>query len=459
MKILILSASTGGGHMRTSNAVKRICKDIDPSVEVKIIDALEYISPFVNKTVTDGYLQIATKTPYVYGAVYKIADRDNPFFDLVSKVTYLLGKKLVPLIEEYKPDIIITPHAFMTNMAADLKTKGMIDVPVLCIITDFAPHRTYIRDGVDAYVVASNYVRHQLISEYGVDPEKIYPIGIPIDKKFYEKQDKEEMLKELGLRADIPTVLIMAGSLGATEILKVYNEAIETETEFQIIVITGKNKRLYEAFEKLLNKKEAGEIELVLDKYDVEVLPEADDPFVHSISELVDQFKAQIKENIKENSLIQRITKRSSSYKPTKLLYFVDDIEKYMTVSDLIITKPGGLTISEALIMGLPMAIFKGYPGQEEQNAEFLYKNHMAVLLEKGEDGAYQVEMLISDPERLARMKRACLEHSEGKYPEQIYELIKSVIDTYPGKAKAVKRHGLHVRRAERRGRKDMSTI
>ncbi|MDO4731027.1 MAG: glycosyltransferase, partial [Clostridia bacterium] len=110
--------------------------------------------------------------------------------------------------------------------------------------------------------------------------------------------------------------------------------------------------------------------------------------------------------------------------KPTELIYFTTEIEKYMKISDLIITKPGGLTVSEALACNLPMAIFDAIPGQEEENAEFLIKNNMAIQLGKDFSSKESITALLKDSKQLIKMKEACISFDKSDSKENILKEI-----------------------------------
>lgn len=446
MKILVLSASTGGGHMRASAALKAYITQHDKNAVVKIVDTLEYVSPILNKTVSEGYVFLATKTPKLYGSVYNTANRDTPLNSVVTKVTGQLTKKLYPLILDFTPDVIVTVHAFAAEMASNLKKDYHVKAPLICIITDFAPHKTYINEKVDSYIVSSEEMV-DAVEAFGVPREKIHSLGIPIDPSFYEKYDRVELMRQMRLDPQKPTILIMAGSFGVTDILKIYQNIAEIDLDFQIIVITGKNPKLYDAFEKLLNKSAEEEAYIKRQKSkDAKTPSEADvlaEPGTKSrrVSELSTQLKektghlkeklretkAEIKEDLLESALIQKLYRGSGKAKPTKLLYFVSDVNKYMSIADLIITKPGGLTVSESLASSLPMAIFKAFPGQEEENADFLLRHNMAIRLPKGRECRAAVEDLLLHPEKLESMKTACRAFFKEQSAGNIYKLIQQL--------------------------------
>ena len=182
-------------------------------------------------------------------------------------------------------------------------------------------------------------------------------------------------LRDLRLDPGLPTVLFMAGSFGVANIIKLYRELADTDVKMQIIVITGRNQQLYEAFEREL----AGGERL-----------------------------------------------------PTRIIYFTDEVEKYMHASDLLVTKPGGLTVSEALACNLPMAVFDAIPGQEEDNANFLKVHDMGVRLEKDGDFAGQISALLSEKEKLREMRENCQHFDKSQSIPNLLALIEDLVEEKP---------------------------
>lgn len=403
MKAIILSASTGGGHMSAAKAIKEYLDSHGASADV--IDALEYISPLLNKTVTEIYEYIATKQPALWKMMYKTSN-NKAVNRLILGTNNLISKKLLPLIDEYKPDVIITTHPFTTEMISKLKASDKIDIPLVCVMTDYAPHRTWINPRVDAYVVANEDMTTPMI-QMDVPSDKIHPFGIPVDDAFFAKHDKKETLRQMELDSNIPTILIMAGSCGFANVGKIYRKLESIETEFQIIIITGKNKKLYHKMQNLIENKKAHRRIKLLSK----------------ISDKTPQ--------LKHLRLLKKIRNRNEPdikhNKKTKIIYFTDEVDKYMWVSDLIITKPGGLTVSEALACNLPMALFDAIPGQEEENADFLVSNNMAVKLDESRDIAEAIQNLLLNPQKLDLMKYSCESFDKSDSLKNIFNLIKKL--------------------------------
>lgn len=373
MRVLIFTASTGGGHKKASAALESYIKSRDSEAVVNTVDALKAVGKAFDKLISGGYVFLAKHAPRVYGKMYRHSDKDTKLNSLVDNVTGVASKKLFPMIDEFKPDVIVTTHPFAAEMVSAIKGKHELSVPLISIVTDFAPHKTYIQPNVDFLVVSSNEMKYRL-ENLGIKSDSIRTLGIPVDPVFYKKQDKNALLEEMGLECDVPTILMMAGSFGVSDVFDIYEGILNISEKFQLIIITGNNKKLYSEFE-------------------------------------------------------QRIEKHGDGGKRTKLNFFVNDVYRYMHASDLLITKPGGLTVTEALASCLPMAIFKAYPGQEADNEDYLIRNNMAIQLPKGKKCAPVLERLISDKDKLASMKQSCGEFFKGKAVETIYELIVETCD------------------------------
>ncbi len=369
MKIAILSAATGGGHLRAAHAVEEYLRANAPEVDVRVIDALKSISPILDKTICDGYHFLATKTPRVFGKLYQKTNEETALSQLVPKFNSLFAQRLWPVLAEFGPDVILTTHPFVTEMVSNLKQRGL-RAPLVCIMTDYGPHRSWIAPAVDAYVVSSEDMVPEL-EYFGVPRGKIYPYGIPVRGVFFRRNDKEALLRALSLDPALPTVLMMAGSFGVSHIMQIYREITQLPERFQMIVITGRNQKLYEAF--------------------------------------------------------QLETPRSP--KQTLLVYFTDEVEKYMHASDLIITKPGGLTVSEALACNIPLAVFDAIPGQEEDNANFLLQHEMAVKLAKGGNCGPVIERLLADHEELRKMRESCEQFDKSDSSKNIFSLINNLLE------------------------------
>lgn len=364
-----MTASTGGGHKRAAAALKETIEKTDPGAVVNVTDGIQYCGKIYNKLVCQGYYILATKLPNFYGKIYNVSDKDTKLNAFCNKVNSREGRKLCSLFKEFRPDVVISCHPFIATMLSKLKMEGSIQVPVISIITDFALHRTYIMPCIDAYITSCDQMVNEIRKYKTARSSLIYPYGIPIFDKFYKQMDKNQTAQFLGFDPNIPTVLLMAGSFGVSSVMDFYKAIVHTDIRCQCIVITGRNQKLYAAFEKYLANPQ---------------MPQ----------------------------------------KPTKLFYFIDNVEEYMQFSDLIVTKPGGLTVTESIACQLPLAIYCAFPGQEKQNADFLEQNHVAVSLNSNpKAGAKQIADLLTHPEKLKEMQSACRNISKQDSALHIYQL------------------------------------
>lgn len=369
MDILILSVSAGGGHSHAAEAVKQHVLLKEPDSRIEIIDTLKYINPVLDKVIIGSYLKTIKMTPALFGKLYYFSENDEALATVSKKINEMMASKLLQLIQDFNPQVIISTHPFPTEMVSILKRKYKIEIPIICILTDYSPHSFWIHPMIDAYVVSNKDMKEEMI-ERGVNGDQIFDLGIPTDPDFLDKFDKSATFKELNFNLDKPTFMVMGGSLGIGKISIIYKELLDIKKDIQILVITGNNKKLY--------------------------------------SEL--------------------LSIENTSNKAVKILGYTEEVNKYMQACDLLITKPGGLTISEALICRIPMAIFSPIPGQEERNADFLFRHNLAINLGNGDNCKEILDQMLEDKNSFIKMKENCKNFGKPQVGDSIYKLIESMI-------------------------------
>ncbi|RXI41060.1 UDP-N-acetylglucosamine--LPS N-acetylglucosamine transferase [Clostridium tetani] len=374
MKVLIFSISAGGGHSKAAESLKEYIDLYSPKSTVKVIDTLKYINPIIDKVIIGSYLKTIKITPSLFGKLYDYTESDYGLSIISAKFNEIMTYRLLPLIKDFNPDILIATHPFPTEMLSILKSKHKINRPIISILTDYAPHSFWLHPCIDAYIVSNKYMISEMVSK-GIPKNTIYPFGIPVSRDFLTNYSREETLSEINFYSDKPTILVMGGSLGIGKITKVYENLLKINEDIQIIVIAGNNKKLY--YELL--------------------------SYRHSLD------------------------KDRTSY----IIGFTDKVNKYMQASDLLLTKPGGLTITEALVSSIPLALFSPIPGQEEKNAEFLLTNNLAVDLGDGSNTKYIIEDLLKDKSKLSNIKENQRKFSKPDVGKNIYNLILNLISDY----------------------------
>jgi processive 1,2-diacylglycerol beta-glucosyltransferase len=334
-RVLILTVTAGEGHTRAAIAVKEQLIKNNPAAQVKILDTFRYASPRLEKLVLGSYIEVIKISPALYKYLYKQSEKGQPLggfakAEFAKIMTRLVAPKLLALIDIVDPQIILCTHPFPLGILSNLKEKGQLTVPVMAAITDFTVHSYWVYPRVDYYCVANEQLIPKFV-DFGYDYRKVSATGIPIDSSFSVNDGKEFYREQLGLNTQLPIILISGGGLGIGPLEEAV-KVLSSRTDCQLIVVCGRNTTLKDKINKLANK------------------------------------------------IIGNI----------KVYGFVNNMHQLMKAADLMITKAGGLTCSEALAVGLPLLIVDPIPGQEERNTEFLVsqgaavnvKNHKQLLVE-----------------------------------------------------------------------------
>ena len=353
-KILISYASYGGGHLSAAKNIKEYIEENYEDTEVVLFDCMRYINKVIDKVCGSTYSQITKNIPWFWGKIYY--GTQEPIFEKITALSNkILSFKLGRLLKKEKPDIIISTHFFVSHMCSFLKQKGKITSTLATIITDYGddPYNEWTSNHkyVDYIFVAHNEIKNRLIKK-GVPEDKVFATGIPISNKFLVNYNKTEIFELLNLNENKKTVLFFGGGelgLGKSKTLDIFEYLIKNYPDLQIIVIAGKNEALKNNFEKLLN----------------------------------------------ENGNVENV----------RILGFTDKVAKLMAVSSLVITKPGGLTSTEALVSNVPLVAINPIPGQEEENAEFLSRNKAAIWLKKSDKIDEIFNYILNNDDILYQMK------------------------------------------------------
>ena len=369
-KVFIFTASTGAGHNLAAQSLKESLDEAGYQTEV--YDAFKETNITLDRLITKGYQQMVVNVPKLYEQMYNQFNNMNHFQQGIFQVlTKVMNPDIVPLINSGKPDLIITTHPFVTNVLGTLKEHNAFDVPVLSIVTDYKIHTLYLKKMIDAYVVGSDYTKQTMV-EKGVAEEIIYPYGIPIRQTFLTNNHLER--KEI---ADVAgTILLMAGSLGSKQMEKAFSSLLRVKEKIRIIVVCGNNAKIEKEI-KSLYARETGADKIV------EI-----HGFVNNVSELMDE-------------------------------------------SDAIISKPGGLTTTEAIVKNIPMIIPFYYPGQEEENADYLVDGGMAIKVDKIKDLTSMVDFLFENKYIIKRMSENMSEEAQKRSMSKTIDLCKNLIAAY----------------------------
>lgn len=368
MNILFLSVSTGGGHEKAAEAIKEHIDLKYPSSRTLIVDTLKYISPMADRLIVGSYLNAIKNMPNVYGKLYKISEYDTNITDITKTISRMLSGRLLEFINEFNPTAIVCTHTITLQMVSHLKKKNRLYCPLMGIITDFTNHLFWKLGNIDAYIVGNEFIKKKMI-DMGTSSDTIHTFGIPVSRDFLVNKSRKALLDEFKLDNSV-TALIMGGSLGFGEMRAAFQLLLESKKVQQIIAITGRNSKLKEQLESCC----------------------------------------------------------SDNGKKIRILGYTNRVADYMEIADFIITKPGGLTISEALIKKLPIFIMSPIPGQEEKNAQFLINSGAAVRIMPDDIIDEILHQTVENPLRLRHMKEMSGFLAKPHAGEDIMHLLEKLI-------------------------------
>ena len=242
-RIILMYISEVSGHHSATLAIEKALRILQPDVEILNINAFNYTNPISEKIVNRLYLGVIKRTPQIWDYLY-----DNPtIVKKREKIKETIHKfnspKLKRLFDKFKPDAIVCSQAFPCGMCADYKRTYDSHIPLVAVLTDYAPHSYWLYNTVDYYISPSEDVALRLMKK-GVERNRIKSLGIPFDPQFNEPLDKNGLFQKLKLSPDIPTVLIMGGGQGLGPIKTIVKSLEKVKREIQEIVVCGTNKKL-----------------------------------------------------------------------------------------------------------------------------------------------------------------------------------------------------------------------
>lgn len=361
----------GVGHTSAARAVCSALAGLDPEIESETVDSYKYAASIFAKVVADGYIGMVKTVPQLYSYIYGRAERATSVPAMRRWVSRYTAANLRRLVAERKPDLVVCTHAFPCGVMSEYKAQFDPGLPVVGIVTDFVVHPFWIYTNIDAYAVATPEMRGALLAR-GVREQNVVLSGIPVDARFARPRLPVAALRaELGLPRDRRIVLIMGGGVGIGPLDAMMRALGEVDVPLAAAVIVGRNEGLERR--------------------------------VIAAAELTDY--------------------------PVRVFGFVDNVFDYMHASDVLLTKPGGLTSSEALSARVPLVLVKPLPGQEERNTRYLVSREAAIRARgKRELAAAVTDLLTSSLRRdnmLARVDALRRPDAAGAVAERIVELLR----------------------------------
>jgi processive 1,2-diacylglycerol beta-glucosyltransferase len=385
-KLLILSVSAGNGHVRAAQALAATAQSLAPPCTAVHIDAMAHVAAGFRKVYTDWYIQLVNRAPELWSYLHQRTDvtpHHAPSQRLRRGIERLSTGALVREIRREKPDAVICTHFLPAELLMRERNRGRIDYPVWLQITDYDLHNMWLVPGMTGYLAATEEVAFRLRAR-GVPAERIHVTGIPVMPAFSEPDSpslaRDACVAGLGLDPSRPVLLMVSGGAGVGDLPSMVERVLGMggpdgkPNDFQVVAVAGRNVEAHGRLEALA-KRHPGRVAAV---------------------------------------------------------GFTNEMHRMMAASDLVVTKPGGLTVSECLALGKPMLLISPIPGQEEHNAGFLMEEGAAWLAYDAIGLDYKVARLMADPAKLSAM--AARSRALGK-PQAARSVLQRVLGTAPGTA------------------------
>jgi processive 1,2-diacylglycerol beta-glucosyltransferase len=346
-KLLLLSVSAGAGHGRAAQAIAAAAQPLQ--IQAEHWDVMDYVPATFKKIYTEYYIKLVGKAPKLWGYLYDATNHSEPdeaMQRMRRGVERLSARPLLKAIEQFAPDAIVCTHFLPAEVLAHAIKKQGFNCPVWVQVTDFDLHRLWVQPGMAGYFAANEEIGSRM-QDHDVPTGQIHVTGIPIMPVFGQVQDRAQCAAQFGLHANKPTVLLMGGGEGLGGLDTIAARLLAAVPEFQLVVLAGKNTESLNLLQQLVKQ------------FPLRLFPQG----------------------------------------------FTNQVERLMACSDLVVSKPGGLTTSECLAMGLPMIVNAPIPGQEERNCDFLLEQSVALKAIDLLSLEYRLKRLLEDRQLLATMR------------------------------------------------------
>jgi processive 1,2-diacylglycerol beta-glucosyltransferase len=352
MRVLFPTVTAGAGHLQAAAALEEAWRELRPRDEVRRVDVLDYTPRWYRKIYVKGYLQLIEHAPELYAMMFKKTDNPERIKELTKfrrRSSRVIAAKFVKELIAFQPEALISPHylplEILGGVLSKRRFKGKISPFIACVVTDFEAHALWMEPCVNLYCVAAEATKARLVAR-GASEQDVIATGIPIAAKFSSRVNGEAIRAQFSFRTGVPTLLVLGGGFGMGPVREILGELNKIERVLQIIIVCGRNEKLRKQVSGL--------------------------PVRHAM----------------------------------QVLGFATNMHELMAASDLILTKPGGLTTSEALAMGKPLLILNPIPGQEAANSDFLLEEGAAVKVNCLEDLPFKITNLL-ESKKLSQMAQA----------------------------------------------------
>ena len=365
-RILVLTLSFGEGHVSAARAIADEFRRQAPESEVRVLDVLEHCSPLFRAFYAYPYWLMIRHAPGLWRFFFRSRTRRKDEFTAPVWAWCHGCKTVFNVIDSYRPDIIVACEVGACEIAAIARRQAVSSAQVINVITDLEAEPIWVKPEIETYYVPDDRVKHQLV-KWGADPACVHVCGIPIDQRFARASVTSSSIVRRSRR---PMVLLMGGGMGPTRMDLVADTLLRRDAHVQIVALPGKDLSVRNRLKRL----------------------------------------------------------GPGSDKRLTVVDWTERVADYMKAASVLVTKPGGLTLSEASACGVPLVLFDVIPGPEEVNAEAYVNAGAAVLAGSPAHAADEVIKLLADAEKLAAMSRSV---SSLSRPDPAQRIVATVLKRY----------------------------
>lgn len=346
MKVLILSCNTGEGHNSCAAALEEECRNQNIPCDTE--DALRFISPEVSRFISNWHVRIYRHAPGLFRVGYRAAE-DHPaqFHEGSALYRYLTqgAEKLCGFIAGSGYDTVICTHTFAALMVSEVVKTHLPNLKTCFIATDYTCSPSVKDSSLDRYFIPASSLSGDFLGG-GVTSERLRACGIPVRQMFRSSVRKEDAKRAFGIPADHKHLVMMCGSMGCGPIMSIARRiGRDLPDDQDLTIVCGTNKQLY-----------------------------------------------------------RRLQRRFYDVKNVHVRSYVKDMALLMDSADLYLTKPGGISVTEAASMRLPMVFIDAVAGCEEYNKDFFLRTGGAVTGQTPKEIARTSLRLLSDKDALEKM-------------------------------------------------------
>ncbi|MGO8817290.1 MAG: MGDG synthase family glycosyltransferase [Terriglobia bacterium] len=369
-RVCILTLGVGSGHVRASETVRRALYDGSDPVEVKVVDALDSAHRWFHWLYVNPYWWMLRHAPWLWRRLFEWRQRKLHRSTAPSWIFRRGCWETLRQIKSFAPQLVIVTEIGAAEIAALGRREGWFSAPILAVQTDFHTEPPWVQAEIDVYCVGSEEARAQLFA-WGVLPNRVLLCGIPVDAAFALSFDKNDLMQALGLDPRRPVVLVMGGGMGPVPMDRVVSSLELCNAPMQVLAVAGHDRDLRQRLELLRGR-------LAMDLH---------------------------------------------------VFGWTENVPELMAVSDLLITKPGGLTTAEALAAGLPMILTHPIPGPEERHIRYLAQSGVAFHAETLNDIPRLASRLLSSPDELSEIRRRAMERSRPDAAHAIAQVALALLE------------------------------